>query len=85
MLDVDQEVAPRAVVAHEGVQRVALRHPLDEARVGGERHDGVALDAEVEARAARVDGEQRVHLGSGLGLGLGLGLELGLRSGSGLG
>ena len=59
--------------------------PSPRTRVGGERHDGVALDAEVEARAARVDGEQRVHLGSQLGLGLGLGLELGLRSGSGLG
>ena len=60
VLDVDEDVAPRAIVAHEGVQRVALRHPLYEARVGGERHDGVALDAEVEASAAGVHGEQRV-------------------------
>ena len=32
--DVDEDVAARAVVAHEGVQRVALRHPLDETWVG---------------------------------------------------
>ena len=38
VLDVDEDVAPRAVVAHEGVQRVALRHPLYQAGVGGERH-----------------------------------------------
>ena len=34
VLDVDEDVAPRAVVAHESVQRVALRHPLDETWVG---------------------------------------------------
>ena len=36
VLDVEKDVARHAVVPHEGVEGVALRHPLDEARVGRE-------------------------------------------------
>ena len=49
-----------AIVSDERVQRVALRHPLDESRVEGERHDRVALDAEVEPRALVRCGEEGV-------------------------
>lgn len=45
MLDVEQDLLLLAVVPDEGVQRVAVRHPADQARVGGQRDDGVALDA----------------------------------------
>lgn len=46
MLDVEQDLLLLAVVPDEGVQRVAVRHPANQARVGGQRDDGVALDAD---------------------------------------
>lgn len=45
VLDVEQDLLLLAVVPDEGVQRVAVRHPANQARVGGQRDDGVALDA----------------------------------------
>lgn len=46
MLDVEQDLLFLPVVPDEGVQRVAVRHPANQARVGGQRDDGVALDAD---------------------------------------
>lgn len=46
MLDVEQDLLLLPVVPDEGVQRVAVRHPANQARVGGQRDDGVALDAD---------------------------------------
>lgn len=46
MLDVEQDLLLLSVVSDEGVQRVAVGHPADQARVGGQGDDGVALDAE---------------------------------------
>ena len=60
VLHVQQDGARHAVVAHERVQRVALRHPLDEPRVSRERHDRVAMDAKVEPRAVLGRAKQRV-------------------------
>ena len=46
MLDVEQDLLLLAVVPDERVQSVTVRHPANQTRVGGERDDGVALDAD---------------------------------------
>ena len=45
MLDVEQDLLLLAVVADEQVERVAVRHPADQAGVGRQRDHRVALDA----------------------------------------
>lgn len=45
MLDVEQNLLLLSVVSDEGMQRVAVGHPSDQARVGGQRDHCVALDA----------------------------------------
>lgn len=45
MLDVEQNLLLLSVVSDEGVQRVAVGHPSNQARVGGQRDHCVALDA----------------------------------------
>lgn len=45
MLDVEQNLLLLSVVSDEGMQRVAVGHPSNQARVGGQRDYCVALDA----------------------------------------
>lgn len=45
MLDVQQNLLLLSVVSDEGVQGVAVRHPSNQARVGGQRDHCVALNA----------------------------------------
>lgn len=45
MLDVEQNLLLLPVVSDEGVQGVAVGHPSNQARVGGQRDHRVALNA----------------------------------------
>lgn len=45
MLDVEQNLLLFSVVSDEGMQGVAVGHPSNQARVGGQRDHSVALDA----------------------------------------
>lgn len=45
MLDVQENLLLLPVVPDEGVQRVTVGDPANEARVGGQRDDCVSLDA----------------------------------------
>lgn len=45
MLDVEQNLLLFSVVSDEGVQGVAVGHPSNQARVGGQGDHSVALDA----------------------------------------
>lgn len=44
MFNVEQNLLLLSVVSDEGVQSVAVRHPANQAGVGGKRNDGVALN-----------------------------------------
>lgn len=45
VLDVEQDLLLLTIVSDEGVERVAVRYPANQARVGGQRDHGIALDA----------------------------------------
>ena len=53
VLDVEQDFLLLAVVPDEGVQRVTVRHPADEPRVGGQRYHRIPLDTEGEGESSR--------------------------------
>lgn len=46
MFDVEQNLFLLSVVSDEGVQGVTVGHPANQARVGGQRDHGVALNAD---------------------------------------
>ena len=48
MLNVEQDLLPLAVVTDEGVQRVTVRHPANQARVGGQWDGSKSRDTATE-------------------------------------
>ena len=53
------------VVLDESVQRVGVRHPRQQPRVGGERDDGEPLDGQVAPEGLRVVEQERVDEAGG--------------------
>lgn len=62
MLDVEKDLLFLSVVPDEGVQRVAVGDPADEARVGGQGDDGVSLDAGTRRKGGLSDSKQSASL-----------------------